>query len=352
MAKSRRPHGDGPDPRRRPGTGAGTGHVRSVSGAQSAIEHVAQLGRPGAGGGSAPGRPRQSTDTKSATDAARRDAWDNPDEHSTPARDRVATTDPVDIVTGEVFMAQTDVALPGVLPLVLERTYLSSYRLGQAFGHAWASTLDMRLEPEEDGALLLMADGALLAYGEMPTQTAVFPKAGPRLGLVGPARADRRTHRPDRCCHPALVRRGWEPRPGHRSGRSGSDRLLHAGRTAGDGDRSGRWPAVVQLRPAPQPGRDHRCRRRRDPDQLQPGRATDRTDRAGRFDRDLGVRPAGKSDRKHHPVGGGDQVFVRAFQLPDLAHRPGRHAAGVRVRPAAPVDLRDQPARPDLVVRL
>jgi len=116
--------------------------------------------------------------------SARRDVWNDPDGHSTPARDRVATTDPVDIVSGEVFMSQTDVALPGVLPLVLERTYVSSYRMGRAFGRAWASTLDMRLEPEESGALLVLADGALLAYRNMPGEHAVFPEAGPRLGLT------------------------------------------------------------------------------------------------------------------------------------------------------------------------
>lgn len=96
----------------------------------------------------------------------------------------MATTDPVDIVTGEVFMAQTDVALPGVLPLVLERTYVSSYRLGRAFGQGWASTLDMRLELDGTGALLAMPDGVLLVYREMPTETVAFPETGPRLGLI------------------------------------------------------------------------------------------------------------------------------------------------------------------------
>lgn len=81
-------------------------------------------------------------------------------------------------------MAQTDVALPGVLPLVLERTYVSSYRMGRAFGRTWASTLDMRLEPEESGAILVLADGALLAYRDMPSETPVFPEAGPRLGMT------------------------------------------------------------------------------------------------------------------------------------------------------------------------
>ncbi|GID90694.1 hypothetical protein Adi01nite_01060 [Amorphoplanes digitatis] len=145
------------------------------------------MGRAGAGrdGGASPGRPAgPGHDGGSPADAARRDAWDNPDRHSTPVRDRTATTDPVDIVSGEVFMAQTDVALPGVLPLVLERTYLSSYRLGRAFGHAWASTLDMRLEPMDAGMLLVMPDGMLLAYREMPTRTAVYPQAGPALGLT------------------------------------------------------------------------------------------------------------------------------------------------------------------------
>ncbi len=147
---------------------------------------MARLGRPGAGSvPSTGGSVRRGTGDGSGTGTtARREAWDNPDSHSTPARDRVATTDPVDIVSGEVFMSQTDVMLPGVLPLVLERTYVSSYRMGRAFGHRWASTLDMRLEPEETGAVLVLPDGALLAYRNLPGEGAVFPQAGPRLGLT------------------------------------------------------------------------------------------------------------------------------------------------------------------------
>jgi hypothetical protein len=46
----------------------------------------------------------------------------------------------------ESTLEETDVELPGLLPLVLRRTHLSTYNWGQWFGPSWASTLDERLE--------------------------------------------------------------------------------------------------------------------------------------------------------------------------------------------------------------
>ncbi|MGW1681200.1 RHS repeat-associated core domain-containing protein [Saccharopolyspora sp. NPDC002376] len=57
---------------------------------------------------------------------------------------------------------QTDVELQGLLPLVLKRTHLSSYRVGLRFGPSWTSTLDQRLELGSAGVSFAAEDGKLL----------------------------------------------------------------------------------------------------------------------------------------------------------------------------------------------
>ncbi|CAG6397843.1 DUF6531 domain-containing protein [Streptomyces cocklensis] len=91
--------------------------------------------------------------------------------------------DPIDVATGDVILTQTDVTLPGTLPLVLERTHLSSYRTGRLFGPSWASTLDQRLELDERGAVFVTDDGALLLYPVPEPHVPVLPVAGPRWPL-------------------------------------------------------------------------------------------------------------------------------------------------------------------------
>lgn len=63
--------------------------------------------------------------------------------------DRKVISDPVDVVTGEMIMTERDLELPGLLPLVLDRTHVSSYRAGRFFGSSWASTVDQRVEVDE-----------------------------------------------------------------------------------------------------------------------------------------------------------------------------------------------------------
>lgn len=98
---------------------------------------------------------------------------------------RTTTKDPIDVASGEVILRQTDVELAGVLPLVLERTHLSSYRCGRWFGTSWASTLDQHLDVTADGVYFASADGMVLAY---PPATHVdarlMPAEGPRRPLV------------------------------------------------------------------------------------------------------------------------------------------------------------------------
>ncbi|MCE7082094.1 DUF6531 domain-containing protein, partial [Streptomyces sp. ST2-7A] len=93
--------------------------------------------------------------------------------------------DPVDVATGELVMPATDVDLPGVLPLLLERHHISTYRAGRLFGKSWSSTLDQRLELDAREVRFRTADGMTLVY-PVPTRNPddpVMPIEGPRWGL-------------------------------------------------------------------------------------------------------------------------------------------------------------------------
>ncbi|WP_445032572.1 DUF6531 domain-containing protein [Streptomyces sp. SAS_275] len=99
------------------------------------------------------------------------------------AESRCKNGDPVDMVSGEMLMEETDVELPGLLPLVLRRTHLSTYRWGHWFGPSWASTLDERLELDGDGAVFATEDGMILLYPVPTPGTSVLPLEGPRWPL-------------------------------------------------------------------------------------------------------------------------------------------------------------------------
>ncbi|SCK19392.1 DUF6531 domain-containing protein [Streptomyces sp. WMMB 322] len=104
------------------------------------------------------------------------------------AADKCLGGDPIDMATGEVFQHQTDLTLPGVLPLVIERTHISGYRNGRFYGPSWASTLDERLEVAEDGKELWWhrLDGSSLRYGHAPDMIGeqVHPYEGHRIPLT------------------------------------------------------------------------------------------------------------------------------------------------------------------------
>ncbi|PIB09020.1 MULTISPECIES: DUF6531 domain-containing protein [Streptomyces] len=94
-------------------------------------------------------------------------------------------SDPVDMATGAMFLPQTDVELPGNLPLAFTRRVASDYRCGWWFGPTWASTVDQRLEVDADSVVFVTEDGLLLAYPH-PTgpDTPALPEAGPRWPLT------------------------------------------------------------------------------------------------------------------------------------------------------------------------
>ncbi|MFF4898384.1 RHS repeat-associated core domain-containing protein [Streptomyces sp. NPDC001068] len=72
--------------------------------------------------------------------------------------------DPIDVATGDMVLPLVDVQLPGVLPLVLERTHVSSYRWGGWFGPSWTSTLDERVQADAEGFVFAAADGTRLCF--------------------------------------------------------------------------------------------------------------------------------------------------------------------------------------------
>lgn len=83
------------------------------------------------------------------------------------------------------FGPQTDLVLPGSLPLVFGRTFESSYRSGRWFGPTWASTVDQRLEIDAEGVILVQPDGSLLEYPHPePAGTPALPTLSRRLPMT------------------------------------------------------------------------------------------------------------------------------------------------------------------------
>ncbi|MGW4162808.1 putative T7SS-secreted protein [Streptomyces sp. NPDC004788] len=104
----------------------------------------------------------------------------NPEAAGQPRKDLKCEGDPVDMATGRVVLPQTDLALPGALPLLFTRHYESSRRTGRWFGPTWASTLDQRLEIDAEGVVLLCEDGSILAFPHPAPGVPVLPTHGTR----------------------------------------------------------------------------------------------------------------------------------------------------------------------------
>ncbi|MGY0056222.1 putative T7SS-secreted protein [Streptomyces sp. LZ34] len=99
-------------------------------------------------------------------------------------------TDPVDLATGKMFLPQTDVTLPGELPLVFRRRVESGYAAGGWFGPSWSSTADQRLEIDAEGVVFISEDGLLLSYPHPAPGLPTLPVAGPRWPLERDADGD------------------------------------------------------------------------------------------------------------------------------------------------------------------
>ncbi|MFI1458900.1 putative T7SS-secreted protein [Streptomyces roseus] len=114
---------------------------------------------------------------------ARGDHEKDPNHNSNKCDDNVCDGDPVDMATGRMLLPQTDIALPGSLPLFFRRTFDSSHRSGRWFGPTWSSTVDQRLEVDSEGVVFSCEEGSLLAYPHPAPGVPVMPTHGRRWPL-------------------------------------------------------------------------------------------------------------------------------------------------------------------------
>ncbi|MGW7572566.1 putative T7SS-secreted protein [Streptomyces sp. NPDC054765] len=87
-------------------------------------------------------------------------------------------SDPIDMATGRMILPQTDITLPGSLPLTFTRTFESSYRTGRWFGPTWMSTVDQRLEIDAEGVILIGEEGNFLLYPHPAVGVPTLPQEG------------------------------------------------------------------------------------------------------------------------------------------------------------------------------
>lgn len=99
--------------------------------------------------------------------------------HSRPDFERTTKgTDPVDLASGRMFLAQTDVELPGILPLRFTRRTESGCAVGRFLGPSWVSTVDERLEVDACGVVHVTADGLLVPYPHPVPGVVTGPESG------------------------------------------------------------------------------------------------------------------------------------------------------------------------------
>lgn len=121
---------------------------------------------------------------KDGAESAARKGVDDPAKTSKPDKGvEKDPTDPVDLATGTMYLPQTDIALPGTLPLIFRRRVASDYRAGRWFGPSWSSTADQRLEIDSQGIVFVCEDGLLLSYPHPAPGVPVMPSHGPRWPL-------------------------------------------------------------------------------------------------------------------------------------------------------------------------
>ncbi|XQE80648.1 putative T7SS-secreted protein [Streptomyces microflavus] len=99
--------------------------------------------------------------------------------HNRPDGERTSGgTDPVDLASGRMYLPQTDVVLPGVLPLAFTRRAESGYTAGRFFGPSWSSTVDERLEIDANGVIHVTDDGLLITYPHPVPGLPTYPESG------------------------------------------------------------------------------------------------------------------------------------------------------------------------------
>ncbi|MHC5903060.1 putative T7SS-secreted protein [Streptomyces sp. S6] len=147
------------------------------------MKGVVRVAREGAEG--AAERAAMRSGAKDAGEASARDTVSDGPSKASRESDSVESkgSDPIDLASGKMYLPQTDVTLPGLLPVVLKRRVESGYRLGRWFGPSWSSTFDQRLEIDAEGVVLVTEDGLLLAYPHPAPGVPTLPSHGPRWPL-------------------------------------------------------------------------------------------------------------------------------------------------------------------------
>ncbi|MFB6616925.1 DUF6531 domain-containing protein [Streptomyces sp. NPDC056367] len=155
--------------------------TKGIGAGASALKRGSSLGRLANGELPKPHLP----DAPHHTPSARENLNENRVGNSREQDAKTCLDDPVDVATGRMLLPQTDLVLPGSLPLVFGRTFESSYRSGRWFGPTWASTVDQRLEIDAQGVVLVQPDGSLLEYPHPePAGEPVLAALGRRLPLT------------------------------------------------------------------------------------------------------------------------------------------------------------------------
>ncbi|MGW4644937.1 colicin E3/pyocin S6 family cytotoxin [Kitasatospora sp. NPDC004289] len=99
--------------------------------------------------------------------------------------------DPVDVVSGQMISDETDLDLPGILPLTVRRSYASGYQGGQYLGTGWSSTLDQRVQIDARGIHYAGDDAQVLHYPHpSDPDRPVLPADGARWPLSWDREAD------------------------------------------------------------------------------------------------------------------------------------------------------------------
>ncbi|MEU3784359.1 putative T7SS-secreted protein [Streptomyces sp900129855] len=127
-------------------------------------------------------------------------------------------TDPVDLASGRMFLPQTDLEIPGILPLLFTRRTESGTATGRFLGAAWSSTVDERLQIDAIGVVHVTADGLLVPYPHPVPGAPTRPRSGrSRTLLARDADGDYTVTDPDT----GLTRRFTAP-PGGEAGGDGT----------------------------------------------------------------------------------------------------------------------------------
>lgn len=136
------------------------------------------LGTKGAGGLKALTRLKHLPESPDKPGGSRADQEKDPPTTCKTTRQTDCEKDPVDIASGRMLLPQTDITLPGSLPLLFRRTFDSSRRSGRWFGPTWSSTVDQRLEIDSEGVVFSCDEGSLLSYPHPAPGVPVMPTHG------------------------------------------------------------------------------------------------------------------------------------------------------------------------------